>query len=56
MRNGFTEIVKSQILLALQCEPYSLARRAICGVVSKLASIELEANRWQEILVAMNNV
>lgn len=54
--NSFTELVKSQILLALQREPFNLARRAICGVVSKLASMELAANRWQEILVAMNNV
>ena len=49
-------IVKSQLLEALKKEQFNLARRAICGVVSKLAAIELEAQRWPEILATMSMV
>ena len=49
-------VVKSQVLKALRKEPFHLARRAICGVVSKIGSIELEAQQWPEVLNAINSV
>lgn len=49
-------IVKSQLLLSMKSEPYNLARRAICGVVSVLAAEELKNNRWKEIISHMSNV
>ena len=49
------EEIKSQVLKALRKEPFHLARRAICGVVSKIGSIELEAQQWPEVLNAINS-
>ena len=40
----------------MKSEPYNLARRAICGVVSVLAAEELKNNRWKEIISHMSNV
>ena len=53
---GVFRVVKSQVLKALRKEPFHLARRAICGVVSKIGSIELEAQQWPEVLDAINDV
>ena len=53
---GAFRVVKSQVLKALRKEPFHLARRAICGVVSKIGSIELEAQQWPEVLNAINAV
>ena len=53
---GVFRVVKSQVLKALRKEPFHLARRAICGVVSKIGSIELEAQQWPEVLNAINDV
>lgn len=53
---GAFRLVKYQVLKALRKEPFHLARRAICGVVSKIGSIELEAQQWPEVLNAINAV
>ena len=53
---GAFRLVKSQVLKALRKEPFHLARRAICGVVSKIGSIELKAQQWPEVLNAINAV
>lgn len=52
----FSHLVKSKLLESLRKEPFSLARKALCGVVSKLGSMELKNNRWVEILSYINEV
>lgn len=60
--NGFAfaklrySVVKQQLLDVMAKESYELARRAICGVVSILATSELKEGRWQEVLQRMNSV
>lgn len=49
-------VVKQQLLDAMEKESYELARRAICGAVSILATSELKEGRWQEMLQRMNSV
>lgn len=48
--------MKQQLLDVMAKESYELARRAICGVVSILATSELKEGRWQEVLQRMNSV
>lgn len=40
----------------MKSEPYHLARRAICGVVSVLAAEELKNDRWKNIISHMSDV
>lgn len=40
----------------MKTEPYHLARRAICGVVSVLAAEELKNDRWKDIISHMSDV
>ena len=49
-------LVKSATLLYLKNEKNILVKRAICGMISAIASFEMESNQWPEVLTDITTV
>ena len=48
--------MKSATLQYLKNEKNILVKRAICGMISAIASFEMESNQWPEVLAEITTV